>query len=238
MALKKIEKRAVGDRVFDAIHGEILNGGYAPGERLPAERLLSDQLGVSIASVKVAMQRLVALGLVEMRRGEGNFVRQFVDNPYLEQVREFLIEEQDVSEITEYRFYMEMATTRLAMKRARKEDFAAMEAILEGMEAAAREGDLARHSRLDFAFHLAICKATRNDIFVRTYELIGHTLRGHAAFMNEGAFERLRNQPPGEDVHWRLLRAIRDRDLETCRRCYAEMFSVFETFPEEHLFEG
>ncbi len=238
MALRKIEKHSVGDRVFDAVHEEILEGGYRAGERLPAERVLAEQLGVSIASVKVAMQRLVALGLVEMRRGEGNFVREFSGNPHLDQVRDFLVGEEEVSRITEYRFYVEMAATRLAMKRARKSDFAAMEKILRGMEKAAEEGDVALHGRLDFEFHREICRATGNDIFVKTYELIGPMLRSHAMFMNEGYFDRLRQQKPGEDLHWRLLRAIREGDIHLARRCYAEMFSVYEAFPEEHLSGG
>lgn len=235
MALKKIEKQAVGDRVFDAIHQEIVDGAYRPGERLPSERVLSEQLGVSKSSVKVAMQRLVALGLVEMRRGEGNFIREFSGNPYLEQVRHFLIEEQEVSKITEYRFYMEMAFTRLAIKRAREENFRAMERTLLAMEEAATQNDVVLHGKLDFEFHLEICRAAQNDIFVKSYELIGPMLRGHATLMNEGYFDRLRRQKPGEDVHWRLYHAIRNKDIDACRRCYAEMFSVFEPFPEEHL---
>ncbi len=235
MALVKIEKKAVGDRVFDAIHEEITSGVYQPGERLPSERVLSEQLGVSKSSVKVAMQRLVALGLVEMRRGEGNFVKEHTGNPYLDQVRQFLVEAQDVSKITEYRFYIEMATARLAMKRATPDNFATMEKLLVQMEDAAREDDLVRHGRLDFEFHREICRATKNDMFVKTYELIGPMLRGHATLLNQGTFDNLRVQEPGDDVHRRLYRAIRDRDANACRRCYAEMFSVFEPFPEEHL---
>lgn len=238
MALKKIEKQAVGDRVFDAIHQEIIDGAYGPGERLPSERVLSEQLGVSKSSVKVAMQRLVALGLVEMRRGEGNFIKEFAENPYLEQVREFLVEEQEVSKITEYRFYMEMATARLAMKRAGPENFQAMEKLLLDMEEAARQGDIVLHGRLDFEFHLEICRATQNDIFVKSYELIGPMLRGHATLMNEGYFAHLRQQKPGDDLHWRLYRAIKDKDIDASRRCFAEMFSVFEKFPDEHLTDG
>ncbi|MCC8166484.1 MAG: FadR family transcriptional regulator [Planctomycetes bacterium] len=235
MALVKIEKKAVGDRVFDAIHEEIRSGVYQPGERLPSERVLSEQLGVSKSSVKVAMQRLVALGLVEMRRGEGNFVKEHSGNPYLDQVRQFLVEAQGVSKITEYRFYIEMATARLAMKRATPDNYAAMEKLLVQMEDAAREDDLVRHGRLDFEFHREICRATQNDIFIKTYELIGPMLRGHATLLNQGTFDNLRSQQPGDDLHWRLYRAIRDHDTDACRRCYAEMFSVFEPFPEEHL---
>ncbi|MCD8350632.1 MAG: FadR family transcriptional regulator [Planctomycetaceae bacterium] len=238
MALKKIEKQAVGDRVFEAIHQEIMDGAYKPGEKLPSERELSEELGVSKSSIKVAMQRLVALGLVEMRRGEGNFIREFSTNPYMEQVREFLVGEEDVAKITEYRFYMEMAIVRLAMKRAKPAHFARMKTILKQMEAAARDGDLVLHGRLDYDFHLELCRATGNDIFVKSYELIGHTLRGHATLMNEGYFEQLLRQKPGEDVHWRLYTAVKDKDIDACRRCLAEMFSVFKKFPDEHLLDG
>ncbi len=45
-----------------------------PGERLPAERALAEEFGVSRPSVREAIQKLVARGLLLSRHGGGTFV--------------------------------------------------------------------------------------------------------------------------------------------------------------------
>jgi GntR family transcriptional regulator len=60
-------------RVYRQIAAEIEGGGLTPGERLPSERWLCDELGVSRATVRRALEELVADGLVETR-GRASFV--------------------------------------------------------------------------------------------------------------------------------------------------------------------
>src|ERR1700753_3136516 len=52
-------------------------GEFTPGQRLPAQRELAAQLGVSRTTVRDALARVVASGLLEVRRGRsgGAFVR-------------------------------------------------------------------------------------------------------------------------------------------------------------------
>jgi GntR family transcriptional regulator len=61
-------------RVYREIAKGIENGILAPGDRLPSERSLCDQLGVSRATVRRAVEELTADGLVEAR-GRASFVR-------------------------------------------------------------------------------------------------------------------------------------------------------------------
>jgi GntR family transcriptional regulator len=60
-------------RVYREIAREIENGGLQPGDRLPSERWLCDELGVSRATVRRAIEELIGDGLVE-GRGRGSFV--------------------------------------------------------------------------------------------------------------------------------------------------------------------
>ena len=128
MAFKKIEKQNIADEVFDILKREILDGTFKIGDKLPSEGRLSEQLGVSKASVRVAIQRLVTLGLLETRVGNGSFVREFDANNYLNQMFEFFLSDNDIKEITEYRLATEMAITEIAVKKATEEDFGELEA--------------------------------------------------------------------------------------------------------------
>jgi GntR family transcriptional regulator len=60
-------------RVYRQIAEEIESGGLSPGQRLPSERFICDELGVSRATVRRALEELVADGLVETR-GRASFV--------------------------------------------------------------------------------------------------------------------------------------------------------------------
>jgi GntR family transcriptional regulator len=60
-------------RVYRRIADEIERGDLEAGDRLPSERWLCDELGVSRATVRRALEELVADGLVEAH-GRGSFV--------------------------------------------------------------------------------------------------------------------------------------------------------------------
>ena len=54
---------------------KILAGEFQFDERLPAERSMAKQYGCSRGTVRVAMERLENLNLIERRIGSGTFVR-------------------------------------------------------------------------------------------------------------------------------------------------------------------
>ena len=60
-------------RVYREIAQEIESGALRPGDRLPSERWLCEELGVSRATVRRALEELVSDGMVETR-GRGSFV--------------------------------------------------------------------------------------------------------------------------------------------------------------------
>jgi GntR family transcriptional repressor for pyruvate dehydrogenase complex len=190
------------------------------------------QFGVSISTVKAALQRLAALGLIETRMGQGSFVLDFDPNRYLDQVSDFLFTDGDISQLNEYRLYFEMAATRLAMEKAAPANFQRMEELLHRMDEAARIKDIELHGRLDYQFHLEIAKATGNNIFVLVYEIIGKLVTRHATYLNDEFFKRVSGRHEQEDVHWRLFKAIGAKDVTACRDCYVEMLYFLESPPE------
>lgn len=58
------------EQVFRALAEAVLDGRYAPGERMPSQRVLAAELGVNLASLREGVKRLEQLRLVEVRHGD------------------------------------------------------------------------------------------------------------------------------------------------------------------------
>jgi GntR family transcriptional repressor for pyruvate dehydrogenase complex len=230
MPIERIQTRGRADTVFAALRKGIIDGTFQAGEKLPSAGSMSLQFGVSLTTIKAALQRLTVLGLIETKVGQGSFVLAFDPNRYLDQVSDFLFTEHDIAQLNEYRLYLEMAIARLAMHKVSGTHLQRMEHFLHRMDEAARERDIELHGWLDYQFHLEIAKATGNNFFVLIYEMTEKLVRRHATFLNDEFFKQTRND---EDVHWRLFRAIKDKNIEACRRCYVEMLFFMEKPPED-----
>jgi GntR family transcriptional regulator len=62
-------------RILDDLRGGILTGHLAPGERLPSEHALAQRYETSRPTVRRALARLKAEGLIVTEQGRGAFVR-------------------------------------------------------------------------------------------------------------------------------------------------------------------
>jgi GntR family transcriptional regulator/MocR family aminotransferase len=80
--LLKLDGRTrLGDQIYRALRGAILEGRLAPGLRLPPTRALAEESGVARNTVLVAYERLLAEGYVEGRVGSGTYVTPALSPP-------------------------------------------------------------------------------------------------------------------------------------------------------------
>src|SRR5215831_742017 len=73
-AIGPVARSSVVDAVATRLQNEILAGRIAAGARLPSERELSLALGVNRLTLRAALARLEAQGLVTTRHGSGTIV--------------------------------------------------------------------------------------------------------------------------------------------------------------------
>jgi GntR family transcriptional regulator len=65
----------VYEQIADVLRERIASGEYSAGRVMPSARTLSQELGVSIGSIKRAVEILRAEGFVETRIGRGIVVK-------------------------------------------------------------------------------------------------------------------------------------------------------------------
>lgn len=155
----------LADVVAREIEQRVLEGRLKPGDKLPSERNLSVQLGVSRASLREAIHKLAARGMLQSRRGGGTFVTDRLDasfgNPWEEILRDHPAVHEDM---LEFRHMLEGRAAECAAQRATVADRERVRQKLELLEAAFAGDDLDAQVDTDLAFHQAVAEASHNVI--------------------------------------------------------------------------
>jgi DNA-binding FadR family transcriptional regulator len=100
----------------------IEHDGLKPGDRLPSERELSERLVVGRSSVREALRALELLGLIETRRGEGTFIRDFRGNQLVQLLSTFILQDQKaIRDVKETKFLIELDCLWLIIQKAEKD---------------------------------------------------------------------------------------------------------------------
>src|SRR5579884_3093508 len=74
-ALSPVARKPLYERLVEHLRAYVVEAGLTAGQRLPSERELAERLAVSRASVRQAIVALEVQGIVEVRHGEGAFLR-------------------------------------------------------------------------------------------------------------------------------------------------------------------
>ncbi|SPF37029.1 GntR domain protein [Syntrophobacter sp. SbD1] len=208
--LTPIKPKRISDLVFEQLRDLIFKGRIKPGEQLMTERELAESLGVSRPTVREAIHRLVALGLLDHRQGQGTFVV----SPAAEKNPLGVPHDQEVSltDLLEVRLGLECNAVMMAARRATEEDIRDIETSLRDMEEQIGAGGLG--SDPDVKFHMAIAYATKNMVQI-------HIMKGFYDWLFYGIksnLQRLYTEPATLEIitrqHNDILKALRNRDQD------------------------
>lgn len=93
-------------------------GGLKTGDKIPSERELSERLNFGRSSVREALRALELLGLIETRRGEGTFIRDFRGNHLVQLLSTFILQDEKAKrDVFETKNFIEMDCLRLALQK-------------------------------------------------------------------------------------------------------------------------
>lgn len=104
--------------IVNQIRSIIQDDGLTTGDKIPSERELSDRLKVGRSSVREALRSLELLGLIETRRGEGTFLKDFGDHQLIHILGTFIIQgEKTKEDLVETKYLLEKTCIELACKK-------------------------------------------------------------------------------------------------------------------------
>lgn len=222
MKATPLQQRRLADDIIDRIETLILEGSLRPGERLPAERALAEQFGVSRPSVREALQKLIARGLLTSRHGGGTFVSETLGSSFRDPMNDLLERNPEAQrDLIEFRHTLEGSCAYYAALRATEPDRERLSAAFERVQDCyLRKGRVSRaeEGAADAHFHLAIAEASHNAVLLHTIRSLFQLLERSVVTNIGGMY------PQGSDVrdalmdqHRELYRAIMDGRADDAR---------------------
>jgi GntR family transcriptional repressor for pyruvate dehydrogenase complex len=166
--LAPIARSSIVDAVVERIRGEILAGRLAPGSRLPSEREMSLALGINRLTLRAALARLEAVGLIITRHGAGTIVASWRERAGLDALgalsqalaKDDPARTELMAAILEVRRVLAAEAVALAAARATEDDIKTMREIAEAQRA--NLDDPVAMARGDVAFQRAVLRAAGN----------------------------------------------------------------------------
>lgn len=102
------------------------------GDKIPSERELSERLNVGRSSVREALRAIELLGLIETRRGEGTFIRDFRGNQLVQLLGTFILQDEKAKlDVIETKNIIEMDFLRLVLNRADDKQLLRLKSLVE-----------------------------------------------------------------------------------------------------------
>ncbi|HYH29104.1 MAG TPA: FadR/GntR family transcriptional regulator [Pseudonocardia sp.] len=209
MPLVTPRRTGLVEQVIDQLRSTIVSGEWPVGDRIPPEPDLATALDVGRNTVREAVRALAHSGLLEVRQGDGTYVRATTELSGA--LRKLCGTE--LREALEVRRVLEVDAARLAAVRRTEADLTALRAALADRNAAVRDQDVERAVHTDTAFHLAVVRCANNELLAELYRGVAEVVARSVAATLPADLESQR-----EISHDGLVEAIAAQDVERAAR--------------------
>jgi DNA-binding FadR family transcriptional regulator len=224
MSIEPIRRAKISEQVATQLRDAILNGRFRPGESLPGERDLAARFDVNRSSVREAIHRLEAWGLVEVRHGGATLVRDFLVSAGLQLLPHLIapggqVDPRMLRDLLDLRVMLLGWTAAQAARRATPAEVAGLRRSLDRLASAAdprRMIGAAAVQEADYAFFEALVAVADN----RVLTLFAGAIR--AVYQeNQALFAAIYSDPFDLDDHRRAVDAIAAGDAVTAEAAMA-----------------
>lgn len=200
----KMLSQNVADNILSMI---TIEKRFCAGDKLPNEMDLSEELNVSRSTLREAIRSLVALEILEIKRGKGTYVTEkaFSKKEDLEQLLDVKVNAKDLYEM---RLIFEPEAAYLAAKRATDTEIKRILDLGQKIE----QEILNHQDRTDDeqGFHKAIAQATHNEFMNKLMPILYQAI-------SKGVFLSLQSEKALQDTiidHRMIMEFLEQRNAE------------------------
>jgi GntR family transcriptional repressor for pyruvate dehydrogenase complex len=214
------------EEIVFIIQKKIMNGTITPGSKLPPEREMAETFSVNRATVREALRKLENLDLVEIRHGDGLYVKNYLESGNFDLIKAaFNLDESKeiILNILEARRYVVPQMAYIAAQRRTSSDLEELQQVISKEDLNMLEQDIKVHQLIARSTHNLLCTIGLNffnQIF-RDY--------GYLYFDNKKNVERSRR------FHLEIYEAIKKKQALAARRIMLEVLLYAEEAVKKSL---
>ncbi len=230
----RLAKISTADAVVNHIKKQIEDGVLKPGEKLPSERQLQHELVVSRFTLREALARLSALGIIKTIHGKGTIVAGEVNAATLADVFIPLFVNQSVKDVVDFfeaRLLIEGEAAVLSARRRSAEDLRRFEEILA--EGRAALDDPNRYGELDFHFHMQIARSSGNVFLQNMMGCVNEYVRRYTQVVAQAEVNRAASMTAHEEIYEYIKNQDADHAGTVTRRHLSRMLAIMGRLQKE-----
>ena len=225
-----LRNTSVVDSVQNWITDQIIKGNLCPGDKLPTESELCQNLGAGRNSVREAIKKLEAYGVVYIKRAEGTFVCENYNQNMLDpMLYNIILRKNNWSDFVDMRRTIDIGTLYVVMRKIK--DGSELEPVRRALKeletlALKKRGSVEAITDADCSFHNAVTAMSSNPQLITLTDYINRITvpsrvetaravmeqgemeryvelhRQWLSVMEQGAFDQIENVVVGHYVFW------------------------------------
>ena len=205
-SLPAVDRRSLVASAIDILRSKVGDGTWRIGDRIPPEAELAEALNVGRNTVREAVRVLSHSGMLEVRQGDGTYVRRMVDP--VETLQR--INRSSIRDHLEMQSILEAEAARFAARRRTAADIELLNKLLKARGERQPGEAVEDHMQRDRAFHLAVAAAAHNQAIEELYRYFALSIVTHArTIRDDGELAE-----PDTAAHQAIVDAIIGQDEE------------------------
>ena len=188
--MQKIQTKKLSDIIVERLEDMLLQGQFLAGEKLPPERQLAEQFNVSRPSLREAIQKLEAKGLLLRKQGGGTWVSDQlapkVTDPLMTLVSTY---PEGQFDLLEFRHALEGMAAYYAALRGNPDDYHALQEALQKTEMTFKQDCIDQQADSLVEFYLCMAKGSHNVVLLHIMgnllEVLKENIAGNLAMLRK-----------------------------------------------------
>jgi len=214
----RIKQPKISDIIMQELEKMILDGSFTAGQKLPPERELAVRFEVSRPSLREAIQKLVARGVLFSRHGGGTYVSEQLGSSFADPLQDLIsAHDEFLYDQLEFRDALESLAAYYAALRSTDSDKAKLTNCFNQLVEANKNQTFIQETKLDVEFHMIIAESAHNVVLLHTLRSLHAMLAKSISSNLKNLFEKKAARQHVMEQHTLLYQAIMEGDAETAR---------------------
>ena len=226
---KSLGQTLVVQRIVEEIKNSLIAGQLKPGDKLPTEKEFAEEFNVSRTPFREAIKMLIAIGVVEIRRGNGTYIREENSEGVVEPIIfSLLLQKRTPKYLLQLRRLLEAGIIELIINKSDDIDFTKLEKTIEEWEK--HSGEANRNKRklvqYDLSFHYACAEATDNPLVIELTRIVMELLTPSItqSITSRGGIKR------SIEHHKAILSAMKKKNIQEARQAFDDSLKTWRKY--------